>query len=256
MSLTLHHVSHRYQQLTVLELDLTIARGEHLSLLGPSGCGKSTLLRLLAGLEAPSQGEVLLDGQPVRAGDPRLGIMFQDPLLYPWLTVAENIRYPLTLAANRGLPRGRVSELLAKVGLREFAHSYPPQLSGGMAQRAALARAIVRHPDYLLLDEPFAALDAVTRTRLQSWLEALAHSEGLTLVTVTHDVDEAILLGDRVVLMAPAPGRLARSWQVGLPRPRDRTDARLLALRSELLTALYTVIGDTGGDYVPQAMAA
>ncbi|MBS3968362.1 MAG: ABC transporter ATP-binding protein [Truepera sp.] len=249
MPLTLHHVSHRYQQLTVLELDLTVARGEHLSLLGPSGCGKSTLLRLLAGLEAPSQGEVLLDGEPVRAGDPRLGIMFQDPLLYPWLTVAENIRYPLTLAANRGLPRGRVNELLAKVGLPAFAHSYPPQLSGGMAQRAALARAIVRHPDYLLLDEPFAALDAVTRMRLQSWLEALADSEGLTLVTVTHDVDEAILLGDRVVLMSPAPGRLTRSWQVGLPRPRDRTDARLLALRSEILTALYAVTGDEYGPH-------
>jgi sulfonate transport system ATP-binding protein len=149
---------------------------------------------------------------------------------------------------------------LAKVELQAFAHSYPPQLSGGMAQRAALARAIVRHPDYLLLDEPFAALDAVTRMRLQSWLEALAQSEELTLVTVTHDVDEAVLLGDRVVLMAPAPGRLARSWKVGLPRPRDRTDARLLALRSEILTALYTVMGDTGGNnyvsHVSQAMAA
>lgn len=250
MPLTLHQVSHRYQELTVLRrLDLTVTRGEHLSLLGPSGCGKSTLLRLLAGLEVPSQGEVLLDGERVEAGDPRLGIMFQDPLLYPWLTVAKNIGYPLTLAANRGLPRGRVGELLAKVGLQAFAHSYPSQLSGGMAQRAALARAIVRHPDYLLLDEPFAALDAVTRMRLQSWLEALAHSEGLTLVTVTHDVDEAILLGDRVVLMAPSPGRLARSWQVDLPRPRSRTDARLLAIRSEILTALYTVTGDDHGTH-------
>lgn len=247
-------ISKRYGTTNVLQdINLQIHAGEHVAVLGPSGCGKSTLLRLLSGLEPPSSGRIELTGEAVQAGTDHIGIMFQDALLYPWLSVKENVHYALGLKKGRHLPKQRVQDVLNIVGLAHAAHKRPGELSGGMKQRAALARMLVRHPDFLLLDEPFAALDAVTRLRLQSWLEKLAHDNHLTLVTITHDVDEALFLGDKVVLMAPHPGRIAHVWDVSARRPRDRNDPALLALRSEILDALFSVLDDENENADPNA---
>jgi sulfonate transport system ATP-binding protein len=240
----IRNVSKRYAQQdeangTLLVLDdisLDIAQGEFVSVLGASGCGKSTLLRLVAGLDRDYRGDIRVDGERVRDTSLERGIVFQDHRLFPWLTASQNI-----LAALRNAPlsaqqkREAVAEHVALVGLEGFEHAYPHQLSGGMAQRVAIARGLVNRPRVLLLDEPFGALDALTRGRLQNELQRIWQHERITMILVTHDVDEAIYLGDRVVTMAPRPGRVKRIAHVDLPRPRERSDARFVRLREQIL---------------------
>jgi sulfonate transport system ATP-binding protein len=217
-------------------LRLDARRGEFLSIVGGSGCGKSTLLRLISGLEAGFAGEIRVAGEPVRGPGLDRGLVFQDLRLLPWLTAEENVGLALL---NSGLPReerrAAVAAHLELVGLGRYAQAYPHQLSGGMSQRVAIARGLVNRPRVLLLDEPFGALDALTRGRLQAELERIWKEEGITMILVTHDVEEAVFLGDRVVVMEPGPGRIRREIAIDLPRPRRRTEARFLELKEEIL---------------------
>ncbi|MBB2944199.1 sulfonate transport system ATP-binding protein [Actinoplanes lutulentus] len=224
------------------DVDLDVAAGEVVALLGPSGCGKSTLLRLAGGLDTPSAGTVLVDGSPVRGFEPRCAVVFQEPRLLPWRTIERNVAYGLPRGTTGERARTEVAHWLSVVGLADFARHRPRQVSGGMAQRAALARALARRPGVLLLDEPFAALDALTRLRMQDLLAEVQREAGTTVLLVTHDVDEALHLADRVVLLgASAPGKPA-SVRLIQPvpgdRPRDRGDAELAALRVTLLAEL------------------
>ena len=220
-------------------IDLDVARGEFVTLVGASGCGKSTLLRLILGLDLDHDGRIEVDGRPVRGTGRERGIVFQDHRLFPWLTVAENI--DLALDAG-GLPaaerQARVREQITLVGLGGHADAYPHQLSGGMAQRAAIARALVSEPEILLMDEPFGALDSVLRARLQDELVRIWQRRGVTIVLVTHDVEEAVVLADRVVVMQSAPGRICSSLQVDLARPRDRESLAFIRLRQVVVAAL------------------
>lgn len=238
-SLTIAKVRKRYGNTPVIGgLDLEVAPSEILALVGPSGCGKSTLLRLVAGLDTRFSGEIRVDGALVCGPDRRVGLVFQEPRLFPWLTLAENVGFGL---AERDGSRSRttVREALAVVGLSAFAEALPKQLSGGMAQRAALARALVTEPRVLLLDEPFSSVDAFARMRLQDHLLAAWARYRPTLVLVTHDLDEAVHLADRVVLLTDRPARVADVLRVAPQRPRDRRDPGLLGLRVALLEALH-----------------
>lgn len=219
------------------EVELSVGEGEILSLVGTSGCGKSTLLRLLCGLERPSDGQVLLHGQAVTGPSPQVGMVFQEPRLMPWLTVAENVRLALLDLPREGQEE-RIARVLEKVGLAAFAKALPRQLSGGMAQRVALARALVRRPSVLLLDEPFSALDSFTRLKLQDHLAELWAQERFTLILVTHDVEEAVILSDRVVVLRGHPGRIHRIFEVELPRPRRRSATEVQLLKEEVIDAL------------------
>ena len=217
------------------DLSLTVEPGEFLAVLGPSGCGKSTLLRLLAGLDRPSGGTLRLGGQPITAADDRCGVVFQEPRLLPWRTIADNVALGLRTRRPGRTGRVKIEALLAQVGLAEFAGAWPHQLSGGMAQRAGLARGLIGRPEVLLLDEPFAALDALTRLRMQDLLAAICADIRPTVVLVTHDVDEALALADRVVLLGPRPATVVATVPVPLPRPRRRDDPALLPLRGRIL---------------------
>jgi sulfonate transport system ATP-binding protein len=219
-------------ELSVLEaVQLEVAAGEFVALLGPSGCGKSTLLRLVAGLDRPTIGEARIDGRPVVETDPRCALMFQEPRLFPWKTIAANV----TVGARRLAQPPAAEAFLKLVGLEGFAQAYPYQLSGGMAQRAALARALIGRPELLLLDEPFGALDALTRMQMQDLLAAARRSAAATVLMVTHDVDEALYLADRIVVMSPRPGRIVEIVRVPLAHPRDRGSPVLAELRASIL---------------------
>jgi NitT/TauT family transport system ATP-binding protein len=205
----------------VAPLDLSVAAGEFVSIVGPSGCGKSTLLRMVTGLLPPSEGRIAVFGRPVAGPVTDLGIVFQQPILLDWLTVLDNVLFQVDM---RGLDtaayRDRAMELLAAVGLADFAAKRPYELSGGMKQRAAIARALVHDPPLLMMDEPFGALDALTREQMRLDLERLWMEKRKTVVFITHSIDEAVLLSDRVVVMSPRPGRIETVIHVGLPRPR------------------------------------
>jgi ABC-type nitrate/sulfonate/bicarbonate transport system ATPase subunit len=226
--------------LSVLEgLDLAIEPSAFLTIVGASGCGKSTLLRMVAGLDADFEGRVTLDGEPVTAPSLDRGLVFQEPRLFPWLTVAQNVALGLLNAGLGKIQRRRlVDEHIALVGLNGFQNAYPHQLSGGMAQRVAIARGLVNRPRVLLLDEPFGALDPLTRAHLQYELQRIWSAEGITMLLVTHDVAEATYLGDRVVVMASRPGRIAASFDVARARPRDRSDPALASVRDRVMAAL------------------
>ncbi len=215
------------------EVSLRIREGEFLSVVGSSGCGKSTLLRIVAGLERPDRGSVRIGDEPVlRPGRDR-GMVFQEPRLFPWLTVEENVAFALEGDPSRA-GSDVVQEHLALVGLTAFRRAYPHQLSGGMAQRAAIARALVNRPRTLLLDEPFGALDALTRIQLQQELLRIREVERITMVLVTHDIDEAIYLGDRVAVMSSRPGTIRRMVPIDLPRPRARSSYEFMRLRKSI----------------------
>lgn len=218
-------------------IDLAVGEGEIVGIVGGSGCGKSTLLRLVAGLDQPTGGAIVLDGTSVTRPHPRIGLVFQEPRLLPWLSVEDNVAFGI-----RHLPaterRARVAEVLARVGLADFARAWPRQLSGGMAQRTALARALVGRPSVLLLDEPFSALDALTRYDLQDHLLDLWAYDRPTMILVTHDIEEALVLADRVVVLEPRPGRIRADVRPHLPRPRDRTDPALDHWKRRLLGEL------------------
>jgi ABC-type nitrate/sulfonate/bicarbonate transport system ATPase subunit len=218
---------------------LTVAAGEMVSLVGPSGCGKSTLLRLLAGLDAPTSGELWVGNERIYTPSAERGLVFQDPNLFPWLTVRRNIEAGLVARGVLRERRHEVQEFMRLVGLEAFANAYPHQLSGGMAQRVALARALVNHPRVLLLDEPLGALDAFTRMRMQDEVLRLWQARGTTMLLVTHDIDEAIYMSDRIVIMTPRPGRIDQIIDVTLDRPRQRNSPGFLALRAEILELLH-----------------
>jgi sulfonate transport system ATP-binding protein len=214
-----------------------IRLGEILAIIGGSGCGKSTLLRAVAGLDPATTGSVTLDDIRISAPHEKIGIIFQEPRLLPWLTVADNIGFGLShLPAN--VRRDKVARALARVGLADKAGAWPRELSGGQAQRVAIARALVPQPEVLLLDEPFSALDAFTRRDLQDHLLDLWADTRPTLILVTHDVDEAVVLADRVLVMRPRPGRLFEEIQINLARPRDRNSPHFDNFKRRVLTAL------------------
>jgi NitT/TauT family transport system ATP-binding protein len=204
------------------ELSLDVGAGEIVALIGPNGCGKSTFLRVVAGLLAPERGSVTIDGDAITAPDPRIGLVFQEPRLLPWRSVADNVTWPLELAGWPADRRAtRLAELLRLVDLEEAAGLRPVQLSGGMRQRAAIARALAFAPEVLLLDEPFSALDALTRERFNLELLGLHERQAITVVIVTHSIPEAILMADRVIVLTPRPGRVAGEVRIDLPRPRS-----------------------------------
>ncbi|MDM0025567.1 ABC transporter ATP-binding protein [Variovorax saccharolyticus] len=240
-TLDIRHLSKQYDvdgaPLQVLDdISLRIEPGEFVSIVGTSGCGKSTLLRLLVGLEQDYQGELLLDGQRIVGTSLDRGIVFQEHRLFPWLTVEDNIALGLLNAPlTEGQKRFAVRDHIALVGLKGFENAWPHQLSGGMAQRVAIARALVNRPEILLLDEPFGALDAITRSQLQQELQRIWQAEGITTVLVTHDVEEAVFLGDKVVVMEPRPGRVRRVVPVPLPHPRNRTSPDFAELKEAVL---------------------
>ncbi|HEY4226825.1 MAG TPA: ABC transporter ATP-binding protein [Candidatus Limnocylindrales bacterium] len=213
----------RHDRLVALDgVNLTVEPGEIVALIGPNGSGKSTLLRVIAGLLAPDTGTASIDGRSIDGPDSRVGLVFQEPRLLPWRTTESNVAYPLELAGvARSVRAAKVHELLATVGLEAAASQIPSQLSGGMRQRAALARTLALEPEVLLLDEPFSALDELTRERLNLELLAITARTPTTVVVVTHSVQEAIFLADRVVVLSARPGRVMADLRVSLPRPRS-----------------------------------
>ncbi len=220
-------------------ISFSLAAGELVSLIGPSGCGKSTLLRLIAGLDFADSGELLIGSERISEPGAERGLVFQDPNLFPWLTVRHNIEAGLVARGVLREKRNEVDEFMRLVGLEAFASAYPHHLSGGMSQRVALARALINHPKVLLLDEPLGALDAFTRMRMQDEVLRLWENRRTTMLLVTHDIDEAIYMSDRILIMTPAPGRIDREIDIDLARPRDRTSDSFLRFRSEILEHLH-----------------
>jgi NitT/TauT family transport system ATP-binding protein len=220
------------------ELDLLIQPGEFVALLGPSGCGKSTLLRLVAGLEPATAGTLLQDGQPITQPDPSRIVVFQDPTLFPWRTVWDNVALGLQARGLLKTQRHRVDEALKLVGLETFAQALPHQLSGGMAQRVALARALVNDPTLLVLDEPLGKLDSLTRLSMQTELVDLWQRSGFSVLLVTHDVEEALFMAQRVIVLSDRPARIKQVLVNDLPYPRHRGDPKLAELRHEALALL------------------
>ncbi|HMJ90196.1 MAG TPA: ABC transporter ATP-binding protein [Candidatus Acidoferrum sp.] len=220
-------------------VSLSVQAGELVSLVGPSGCGKSTLLRLIAGLDTCDAGELFVGAEPITDPSAERGLVFQDPNLFPWLTVRRNVQSGLVARGLLQQKHDEVDEYIRLVGLESFADVFPHHLSGGMAQRAALARALINHPKILLLDEPLGALDAFTRMRMQDEVLRLWEARGTTMLLVTHDIDEAIYMSDRIVIMTPRPGRIEHVLNVTLDRPRERNSPEFLRLRSDILEMLH-----------------
>jgi NitT/TauT family transport system ATP-binding protein len=242
-TLDIRDVTHYFElegrPLPLLEpINLSAGPGEFVALLGPSGCGKSTLLRLVAGLEPPRSGHLLMDGEPIDGPDPARVVVFQDPTLFPWRTVWNNVALGLEARGLLRSHRERADHALNLVGLSAFARAYPHQLSGGMAQRAALARALVNDPRLLILDEPLGKLDSLTRIAMQGELVSLWQGAGFTALLVTHDVEEALFLATRVVVLSERPARIRAEVVNDLPYPRHRGHPRLLELRHEVLAHL------------------
>jgi NitT/TauT family transport system ATP-binding protein len=245
------HVSHQFAlrgaMLPVLQdISFAVEPGEFVALLGPSGCGKSTLLRLVAGLDQPAQGTLLADSAEISGPDPSRVVVFQDPTLYPWRTVRGNVGVGPEAQRRRGWRRDplhdqtqeRIDAVLRLVGLSEFADAFPHQLSGGMAQRVALARALVNDPALLVLDEPFGKLDSLTRIRMQGELARLWQGARFSVLLVTHDVEEALLLAHRIIVFSERPARIVAEVRNDAPYPRHRDDPKLVALRREVLAQL------------------
>ncbi|WP_159884473.1 ABC transporter ATP-binding protein [Paenibacillus puerhi] len=221
------------------DVSLSVEKAEFVCLLGPSGCGKSTLLKLIAGIETTAQGRILVDGRAVEAPSTERGFIFQDYALFPWLKVGENIRFGLEMKRmNKRQQNEIVEHYLRLLGLEQVVHLYPKELSGGMSQRVAIARALCLRPQLLLLDEPFAALDAILRQKLQEEMVRLWSKEKITFILVTHDVEEAIYLADRIIVMTPGPGRIKEIVPVPMPRPRTRTSLDFVQLRDRLFHLL------------------
>jgi NitT/TauT family transport system ATP-binding protein len=242
-TLTIREVTHRFdlegQPLPVLDqINLEVGRGEFVALLGPSGCGKSTLLRLVAGLDFPSAGSLLTEDKAIAGPDPSRVVVFQDPTLYPWRTVWSNVALGLEARGLLRTHRERVEDALRLVGLTGFANAYPHQLSGGMAQRAALARALVNDPQLLILDEPLGQLDSLTRITMQSELVSLWQRAGFTALLVTHDVEEALFLAGRVIVLSQRPAHIEAEIVNTRPYPRHRGDPHFAELRHEVFAHL------------------
>lgn len=237
-------LTHRYtprSPVTFNRIDLESPAGEALAIIGRSGCGKSTLLHILAGILRPTEGNVLLDGEPIAGPSPRWVMMFQAPHLFPWMKVSQNVGVGLTFGRwGKKEIQERVAEAINLVELQEHADSNVQDLSGGQQQRVALARSLVMEPEILLLDEPFSALDAFTRASLQRDVRSISKRLGFNIIIVTHDIDEAIIMADRAVIMAGSPGNIVHELDVDLPDPRERQDPAVQALRGRLMSTFQT----------------
>lgn len=258
MNLSFQHIQKQFGDLPVVaEFQREVQAGELVALVGPSGCGKSTLLHIAAGLEHPSRGQVLADGKPVTRPDPSRMLMFQENALYPWLTLAQNVSMALELQKVRSAQAREQARIwLDKVQLKGFEDYFPHQVSGGMRQRCALARAFITHPEVLLLDEPFGALDALTRMTLQDALRALIRETRPTVLLVTHDVDEALFLADRILVFSPRPSRVLKEFHLSAA---DKTHdlSNFSAMRREILSLLGIVAEDTESALsIPEELAA
>ena len=230
----------------LLDVSLAIPDGEFICAIGPSGCGKTTLLNMIAGFIDPTHGEVRFDGEPITGAAPERGVVFQEYALFPWLTAQRNVEFGLKMQGmSRAERRDRAAEVLEMVGLAGAAKRYPFELSGGMRQRVAVARALVNHPRILLMDEPFAAVDALTRSTLQTELLRIWEDIGITIFFITHNIEEAVYLGDRILVMSPNPGRVQEVVDVDLPRPRQRSDAEFGKLYAQV-SGIFHQQGDTG----------
>lgn len=217
------------------DVSLKVKRGEFISIIGASGCGKTTLLRSIAGLDKPDSGSIVMDDHPITKPDPERGYVFQQGGLFNWLTVEQNISYGLKTRRVYKQKKDDVAKYIELVGLKGFEDSYPYQISGGMAQRVAIARTLINEPEMLLLDEPMGALDSFTRADIQDKLLELHRLNGITMMLVTHDIDEAIYLSDRIVIMTPRPGKISNIIEVKIPHPRQRGGVEFLAMRRKLL---------------------
>lgn len=234
------------EYLQVLDtINLNIKKGEFVSIVGTSGCGKSTLLKMLVGLETPTTGTITVGNRVVTSPKTDVGMVFQEARLYPWLTIEKNIQFGLPKKFPKEKKDELVKHYIEMVGLVGFEKAYPSQLSGGMKQRAAIARALVGNPSILLLDEPFGALDAFTRISMQNEVLKIWEKEKRTMILVTHDIDEAIFLSDRIVILSERPGVIKEIIDVNLPRPRDRSRTEFLEIRKKILMSF---IGDSGLD--------
>ncbi|MDR2717915.1 MAG: ABC transporter ATP-binding protein [Treponema sp.] len=219
-------------------VSLDIVPGSFVSLIGPSGCGKTTLLRLIAGLEKPNYGDLLLDGEKITAPGCERGFVFQNHTLFPWLNIYDNIAFGLRVRKIYKRKKNDVKNLIHTTGLNGFEKAFPHQLSGGMCQRASLARALAGHPKLLLLDEPLGALDAFTRMNMQDEMLKVWNEQNMTMIMVTHDVDEAVYMSDKVIVMTPRPGKVGKIIEIELSRPRARSDPEFLKYRTQILNLL------------------
>jgi NitT/TauT family transport system ATP-binding protein len=232
-------------------ISFQVREGEFVSLLGPSGCGKSTLLNLIAGFLDPTSGRVLVYEKAVRGPGPERGVCFQEPALFPWLRVMENVLFGPQAQGRRDNIAGEAAELLRRVGLEEFQNHFPHQLSGGMKQRVAIARLLINNPQILLMDEPFGALDALTRLQIQEYLLTIHQEFRKTVVFVTHDIDEAVYTSDRILVMSARPGRIEREITVDEPRPRRREFLTTPAFLDYKKQALAVLWGDKSSELTP-----
>ena len=246
VSLRLAHVSKSFEKIetdevthALNEINLTMESGEFISLVGPSGCGKSTILRLVAGLIQPTTGKLTVDGKTITEPSPARGMVFQKPTLFPWLTVWDNIAFSLRMQGRLKGNKDKVERMIKVIGLEKFRNDYPGQLSGGMAQRVALVRSLINEPDILLLDEPLGALDAFTRMNMQDEILKIWQEKEQLAIMVTHDVDEAIYMGTRVVVLDAKPGRVVADIQIKEPFPRDRSSDTFVQYRNEILNRLH-----------------
>ncbi len=250
-------LTHRYtpkSPVTFEKVNLEAKKGEALAIIGRSGCGKSTLLHIMAGLMRPTSGTVHLDGELVEKPSPRWVMMFQAPHLFPWMRVSQNVGIGLHFAGwEDGRKRARIAEAINLVSLQDYADNNVQDLSGGQQQRVALARSLVMEPELLLLDEPFSALDAFTRAALQRDVRSIAKRLGINLVIVTHDIDEAVLMADRALIMAGSPGKIYDELEIDLPNPRERQNPAVQAMRARLMEAFHKAagappVGEGGGN--------
>ena len=246
VSLRLDHVSKSFEKIetdevthALNEINLTMESGEFISLVGPSGCGKSTILRLVAGLIQPTTGKLTVDGKTITEPSPERGMVFQKPTLFPWLTVWDNIAFSLRMQGRLKGNKDKVERMIKVIGLEKFRNDYPGQLSGGMAQRVALVRSLINEPDILLLDEPLGALDAFTRMNIQDEILKIWQEKEQLAIMVTHDVDEAIYMGTRVIVLDANPGRVVADIQIKEPFPRDRSSDTFVQYRNEILNRLH-----------------
>jgi NitT/TauT family transport system ATP-binding protein len=248
--ISLQHVRKEFNGFVAIEdVSLDVRPGEFLTVVGPSGCGKSTLLDLLAGLAEPTRGRILLDGQPIAGPARDRGIVFQQYALYPWRTALQNVEFGLEIAGERpAVRRDRALHYLDLVGLAAFAHRYPHELSGGMKQRVAIARSLAYEPEVLLMDEPFAALDAQTRENLQGELLRIWRATGKTIVFITHGIDEAIVLGERVAVLTPRPGRVRKVFDIPPALRGDNDDVRSLPQFGEVRHAIWNLLHEVRRD--------
>ena len=246
VSLRLAHVSKSFEKIetdevthALNEINLTMESGEFISLVGPSGCGKSTILRLVAGLIQPTTGKLTVDGKTITEPSPERGMVFQKPTLFPWLTVWDNIAFSLRMQGRLKGNKDKVERMIKVIGLEKFRNDYPGQLSGGMAQRVALVRSLINEPDILLLDEPLGALDAFKRMNMQDEILKIWQEKEQLAIMVTHDVDEAIYMGTRVIVLDANPGRVVADIQIKEPFPRDRSSDTFVQYRNEILNRLH-----------------